>query len=130
MGHFSNKLSELLEDRTQQPIADTSGLARGTISLYSSGARNISVGALERLLPAFSDPAEKFALVRAFLLDQVPASEFKTVSIEPSSRTLQESAGNYQTDKDLSAAMLLLQRRAARDQDVRQVLLDLAKVVS
>lgn len=130
MGHFSNKLSELLQDRTQQPVADTSGLARGTISLYSSGARNISVAALEKLLEAFPDPAEKFALVRAFLLDQVPASQFDAVAIEPRNHALQEPAAEYRTtDKELSAALMRLERIAKRNADLRRVLLDLARIV-
>jgi len=130
VGYFSNQLSELLRDRTQQPVADVSGLARGTVSLYASGARNISVDALERLLKAFADPAEKFMLVRAFLLDQVPASQFAGVTIEPKRRMLQEAAALYGTiDKDLGAALAALQQAAVRDADVRKVLLDLARIV-
>lgn len=131
VGYFSNQLYKLLKDRTQQPVADASGLARGTVSLYASGARNISAGALERLLQAFPDPAEKFDLVRAYLLDQVPNSEFQSVSIEPKEGMLQEAAEPYQTvDKELSAAMVRLEQAAARDKDIRKVLVDLAKIIN
>ncbi len=129
VGYFSNQLYKLLKDRTEQPVADASGLARGTISLYASGARNISAGALERLLQAFPEPGEKFALVRAYLLDQVPDSEFHSVSIEPRTEMLEEAAAPYGApDKALSAAIEQLQQVALRDEDVRRVVLDLARI--
>lgn len=130
VGYFSNQLYNLIQGGTQQPIAEASGLARGTISLYATGARNISVGALEKLLKAFPDPAVKFSLLHAYLLDHVPPSEFKSVTIEPREEMIQEAADAYQTmDKELGATMAHLQQAATRDEDIRKVLVDLANII-
>lgn len=130
MGYFSNKLTQLLANRTQQPIADISGIARGTLSLYASGDRNISVGALEKLMLAFPDATERFELIRAHLQDEIPREQFNHVAIIPNGQEVHEERFRAEVyDKDMDAAIALLKLAARKDEDVRKVLLDLARVV-
>jgi hypothetical protein len=81
---------------------------------------------------------EQRVLVRAYLNDETPASWFGRVRIEfhgrPQKRNRTAGAGETPgpkapEDKALSEALTALLARARRDNEVRQVILDLAAIV-
>jgi transcriptional regulator with XRE-family HTH domain len=133
VSYFANKLTELMRGKRQQDVADSSGIARSTISLYASNERNIDVAMLEKLLNAFPDRKDQSDLIHAHLLDEVPGTHFDNVKIEVGgiAGTVNEEPASFgvSADKEVDASLAWLRRAAARDDDVRRVIVDLAKVV-
>ena len=124
--YFAAALTDLLQTRSQSEIAKISGIGQSTLSLYASGERGISVSALSELAKAFPDRGEWLNLVRAHLLDELPAEAGHEVEIGFRGYVLQEHAGSY--DKDLDSTLEVL-RAKAKDPDVRAVLFDLRKIL-
>ncbi|WP_043585998.1 helix-turn-helix domain-containing protein [Geminisphaera colitermitum] len=147
MSHLSVALKKLTKGRRQQDIADMVGMPRSTVNQYARGTRRVAVEVLEQLLKAFSEPEQR-VIVKAYLNDETPASWFGRVRIDfkDTGRAKAGAGGavsdslalvatlNNQTlpatdDKALSAALATLITRARENNDVRQVILDLAAIV-
>ncbi|OAM91292.1 helix-turn-helix domain-containing protein [Termitidicoccus mucosus] len=138
MSHISTALQELTRGRRQQDIADAAGMPRTTFTQYRLAIRPPTVEVVEQLLRAFGEEEQR-VLVRAYLDDETPASWFGRVRIEfpgrPQKRTKAAGAGEAAglrapEDKALSEALTALLARARRDNEVRQVVLDLAAMCS
>ncbi|RRJ94762.1 XRE family transcriptional regulator [Opitutaceae bacterium TAV4] len=147
MSHLSVALQELSKGRRQQDIADVIGIPRTTFTQYRLAIRSPTVEVLEQLLKAFSEEEQR-VLVKAYLNDETPASWFGRVRIDfkdtgrakagaggavSDSLTLAATLNNQTLpatdDKALSAALATLIARARENNDVRQVILDLAAIV-
>lgn len=127
MGFFATELSRLMQDRTQAEVSTASGILRGTLSLYASGDRGISVNALGELLRAFPDKEDQLALVAAHLQDEIPNNLHGAITIEfPRTSRVEEASPNA---KPLDVALHLIRLRAESDEDVRRLVLDLERIL-
>lgn len=129
VSHFSNCFTRLLAQSaaTQSDISATCGIPRGTISLYASAQRGISVNALEKLLTAFPDVNDQLDLVIAHLHDETPPSHGSSIRIEPAEMVVREDPPKAYANRELEQAIELLRTRALGDQDLRNVILDLER---
>jgi hypothetical protein len=131
VSYFSTKLEQLMDGRRQQDVADASGLGRTSVSQYATDTRKIGVDALTQLLKAFPDQGDRFALIKAHLLDEIPKEEFDRVAIVWQGGELREDQAEYITehDKAIDSALALLRQRAQRDDDLRSLLYSLERIV-
>lgn len=129
VSHFSTTLSRLMSNYTQAEVAAASGIARSTIANYALGNVGITVGALGQLLQAFPQRDDQLALVRAHLLDEIPADAYGEIDVEPRVSGAGEEAPPAPWAKDVDGAIELLRVRAMEDEDVRRLVLDLEKVL-
>lgn len=152
LGQFSATLSRLLQDRTQAEVAAASSLPRSSIANYAIGKSGITVGALTELLKAFPDPLDQFDLIRAHLRDEIPATHYEQIDVVrrgiPDTGTLAETNARRLTKeqmqrimnpepvetpiwrKNLEAALETIRVAAEKDSDTRDLVFDLAKVLS
>lgn len=133
MSAFSNTLTRLLAGHTQSEITEASGIPRSSIAQYASGDRGISVTALGQLLKAFPSARDQYDLVAAHLQDETPATAEPLVHISPAALLVAEPPAEYQADPEhvrrLNHCIELLRIRAHTDEDVRQLILDLGKIL-
>lgn len=150
MSHFSATLTRLLSGRTQSEVASAAGIPRGSLSQYATDTRGITVGALTELLKAFPDTLDQFDLIRAHLRDEIPATHYEQIDIVLKSHisdgTLRETGKPLSLDeikkqmsdgdttpawrKNLEASIATIRVAAEKDEDARNLITDLAKVLS
>lgn len=132
MSYFSTTLNRLMKGRTQAEISKASGLPRSSIANYAIENSGITVTALAQLLGAFPDEQDRLDLVRAHLRDEIPAEVFDQITIATRCDSLAEDRPQPPAPpwrKDIDRAIDMLRERAETDPDVRQLILDLERVL-
>ncbi len=129
MSHFSNALARLTEGKSLIQISQQAQISQQMLSSYRSGNRGIKPGSLAKLIQAFPEE-EAFALVAAHLRDECPSQLYPNLEIRfDETPWTEESAANYPADKDLATALEFFAGGARRNPELRQLLLDLYKVL-
>jgi transcriptional regulator with XRE-family HTH domain len=130
VSRFSQTLDRLIGGRTQQEIADLTGVKRPMISLWISGERHPEPESVDQLLLAFTSE-QCLELVHAYLLDWIPASMRDTVQVivrrgEKFVDQVDEDPGPY--GREFKDALNTL-AAAGQDKENRAVVLDLARIL-
>jgi transcriptional regulator with XRE-family HTH domain len=136
MSYLSHALQRSLEDYDWSLVhlAKLAGIHPSSLSMYVSGARPIGPRILQQLLPVMPDDRRP-ALIRAWLLDQLPRDEYRSlVDITPQVGIVSATATAPHLDlseypDDLRQALDLLARKTAENEPLKKLLLNLADML-
>lgn len=131
MSQFSNAVTKAIEESrlSQTELAASTGISIAQINRYARGRTDIRPKILAQLLAAFSTDHQA-RLIRAFLLDQVPAEHANAVTIHARTELVSEPAPDGLEDlpDDVRNALRFIGTRAS-EAPVRDLILDLARIL-